>query len=385
MAENKDESQEKTQEPSSRKLEKAKEQGNVLNSKETFVFTVMCAGVVLMYGTPFLVNDFLFSLRTFFMFGPEVKYGHSALSSIGKAIKIFITVTIVFGVPLMVVTILTQLAVGGLNWSFQALEVKLSKMSPIKGLKKMFGVKSLIELSKGLLKVFVLGTIAFFLIKDFMPDITHLTTSNLASAVARLVSFFPILLFGLLIGLAIIAIIDYSYAKYSYIKELKMSHQDIKDEYKETDGQPEVKVKIRKLQIEASRKAGEENASADPENLSNATAIITNPTHFAIALKYEVGESSAPKIIAKGRGRTAEKIILEAKKLNIGNLQSPLLARALYYTGEIGGEVMSQLYNAVAIALAYIYKINEGETIEKPEIEVPEELIFDEFGNKNDK
>lgn len=384
MAEEKDESQEKTQEPSSRKLEKAREQGNVLNSRETFVFTVLCAGLLLMYGSPFLVNDFLFNFRTFFMFGPEVVNGHSPLASIGKAISIFIKITIIFGVPLMIVTILTQLAVGGLNWSFQTLQVKFNKMNPIKGLKKMFGTKSLVELTKGLLKVIMLGLIAFFIIKSFMTDITYITTTNLSSAVARLLSFFPTLLIGLLIGLAIIAVIDFTYSKYTYIKELKMSHQDIKDEYKETDGQPEVKVKIRKLQIEASRKAAKESAAAETENLSNATAIITNPTHFAIALKYEVGETKAPIIIAKGKGKIAEKIISEAKKLKIGNLQSPVLARALYYTSEIGGEVMGRLYNAVAVALAYIYKINDGENVEEPEIEVPEDLVFDEFGN-NDK
>ena len=160
-----------------------------------------------------------------------------------------------------------------------------------------------------------------------------------------------------------------------------MSHQDIKDEYKDTDGQPEVKQKIRKLQMDASRKTRKENASI--ENLDHATAIITNPTHFAIALKYEVGDSAAPTVIAKGKGKNAELIIEKAKKLNIGNMQSPVLARALYFTTEIGDEIVSKLYNAVAIALAYIYKINNGEDIEKPEIEVPSDLIFDENGKSD--
>ena len=109
-----------------------------------------------------------------------------------------------------------------------------------------------------------------------------------------------------------------------------MSHQDVKDEYKETDGQPEVKQKIRKLQMNAASKSRKESASVD--NLGEATAIITNPTHFAVALKYEVGDSKAPVVIAKGRGKNAEKIIEKAKKLNIGNMQSPKLARAIYYT-----------------------------------------------------
>ena len=188
---------------------------------------------------------------------------------------------------------------------------------------------------------------------------------------------------SLLLALAFIAFIDLVCQKYDFIKQLKMSHQDLKDEYKETDGQPEVKQKIRKLQAQAAMKSRKETSSID--KLEEATAVITNPTHFAIALKYEVGDSTAPIIISKGKGKNAEKIIEKAKKLKIGTMQSPQLARALYFTCEIGDEIMSKLYNAVAIALAYIYKINNGEEIEKPEIEIPDDMIYDEYGRKNDK
>ncbi len=384
MAEDKDESQEKTQEPSSRKLEKARQEGKVVSSKETYVFTILVAGVFLMYSTPFLLNDFLMSLKSFFQFGPELKNGHSPLASIGECITIFVKVTIIFGVPLCIVAVLTQFFVGGgVNFALKAMEPKFQKMDPIKGIKKIFSIKGLVELVKAILKVSFLGGITYLVMAKYLPEITELTTANLFSALSRLMSFFPILLAALLVGLSIIAMLDWMWQKYSYIKELKMSHQDIKDEYKETDGKPEVKQKIRQLQMQAASRVAKETASID--NMSEATALITNPTHFAVALKYEVGESSAPKIIAKGKGKIAEKIISEAKRLNIGNLQSPLLARALYYTGEIGEEVMSKLYNAVAIALAYIYKLDKGENIEKPKIDIPDELIFDEYGNKNDK
>ena len=162
-----------------------------------------------------------------------------------------------------------------------------------------------------------------------------------------------------------------------------MSHQDVKDEYKETDGQPEVKQKIRKLQAEAANKSRKENEALD--NLGEATAIITNPTHFAVALKYEVGEASAPIVICKGKGKIAEKIIEKGKKLNIGTMQSPKLARAIYFTSEIGDEIMNQLYSAVAMALAYIFKVDKGEEVEKPDIELPSELVFDEFGRNDAK
>ena len=132
--------------------------------------------------------------------------------------------------------------------------------------------------------------------------------------------------------------------------------------------------------MQAASKAKKETASID--NLSEATAIITNPTHFAVALKYKVGDSQAPLVIAKGKGKNAQEIIKKAKELNIGNMRSPVLARALYFTCEIGEEIFDKLYNAVAIALAYIYKIDNGESVEEPEIVVPDDLIFDEYGNK---
>ena len=384
MAEDKDESQEKTQDPTSRRLEKAREDGKVVSSKEMFVFTVLASGVIIMYILPPLLDDFLMITRSFFNFGPELLNGHSPLASIKDAISFFIKVTIIFSTPLLIICILTQFIIGnGLNFSFKALHWKFEKMNPIKGLKRIFSIKGLVELAKSILKVVFLGGISYFVLKYYLPELVNISDVNLFSAVNRLVSLFPILVISLLVGLALIAAIDFAWQKYDYIKSLRMSHQDVKDEYKETDGQPEVKQKIRKLQIAAAAKSKKENASID--NLGEATAIITNPTHFAVALKYEVGDSKAPTVIAKARGKNAEKLIEKAKKLNIGKMQSPQLARALYYTCEIGEEILSKLYNAVAIALAYIYKIDNGEKIEKPEISLPEDLIFDEFGKQNAK
>ena len=381
MAEDKDESQEKTQEPTARRLEKAREDGKVVSSKEMYVFTVLTAGVTLMYIAPAFIEDFLKITKTFFSFGHELANGISPLASIKVAVNFVVKFIIIFATPLVIVCLLTQFLIGGINFSIKSMHWKFEKMNPISGLKKIFSVKGLVELGKALLKVLLLGIISFFVLKLYLPEVTHLTSGNLFSSVNRLVSFFPILLIFLLVALALIGAIDLAWQKYDYMKSLRMSHQDIKDEYKETDGQPEVKQKIRKLQMQAASKARKEAASVD--NLEEATAIITNPTHFAVALKYEVGDSVAPVVIAKGKGKNAEEIINKGKKLNIGQMQSPLLARAIYFTCEIGEEILDKLYNSVAIALAYIYKINNGESVEKPEISIPEELVFDEFGRKN--
>ena len=383
MAEDRDESQEKTQDPTQRRLEKAREDGKVLTSKEVFVFTSLLTGILLFYLTGYLIDDFLKIYKALFIFGKELNSGKTLIFSFSEVMSLTFKVFLVFAIPLLIVSVITQFIVGGINFSLKSIYWKFEKINPIKGLKKIFSVKGLVELIKALLKVILLGAISYFVVLNYLPDLVNITSVNLFSAVNNISSFYPIIAIALLVVLAFIGIIDLIWQKYDFMKSLRMSHQDIKDEYKETDGQPEVKQKIRRLQAEAANKSKKENSSID--NLGEATAIITNPTHFAVALKYEVGEASAPIVICKGKGKIAEKIINKGKELNIGSMQSPKLARAIYFTCEIGDEIMSQLYNAVAIALAYIFKIDKGEEIEKPQIEVPDDLVFDEFGRKNAK
>ena len=246
MAEDRDESQEKTQEPTPRRLEKAKEDGKVLSSKEVFVFTSLFMGVLLIYASPYFLDDFLKITKSFFSFGPELASGKSPLESMAKVIRFFLQVFLVFSIPLLIVSILTQFVVGGINFSLKSIYWKIEKINPIKGLKRIFSIKGVVELIKALLKVSLLGFISYLILLNYLPDLTNLTNANIFSAVNRLFSFFPNLIISLLIVLAFIAFIDLIYQKYDFIKNLRMSHQDLKDEYKETDGQPEVKQKIRK-------------------------------------------------------------------------------------------------------------------------------------------
>ncbi len=383
MAEDKDNSQEKTQDPTQRRLDKAREEGKVLSSKEIFVFTSLFAGILIFYMTKYFIEDFLEIFKSLFVFGKELNSGKTLIFSFSEVFKLTFKVFLIFAIPLLIVSIITQFLVGGINFSLQAIYWKFEKINPIKGLKRIFSVKGLVELVKAILKVALLGAISYFVLFFYLPDLVNITNANLFSAVNRISSFYPFIAIALLIVLGFIGIIDLIWQRYDFMKSLRMSHQDVKDEYKETDGQPEVKQKIRKLQAEAANKSRKENSAID--NLGEATAIITNPTHFAVALKYEVGEASAPIVICKGKGKIAEKIIEKGKELNIGTMQSPKLARAIYFTSEIGDEIMSQLYSAVAMALAYIFKVDKGEEIEKPEIDLPSELVFDEFGRNDVK
>ena len=159
-----------------------------------------------------------------------------------------------------------------------------------------------------------------------------------------------------------------------------MTKQELKDEFKQTEGSPEVKAKIRRMQMETAAKAARQQAALD--DVASATAVITNPTHFAVALKYDVGSTDAPKILAMGRGRMAEMIISRANDSKVTIFRNPLLARALYFSGEIGAEIPEKLYQAVAVVLAYIFRIDRGEDVLPPDVELPQDLKFDENGQQ---
>ena len=294
-------------------------------------------------------------------------------------LKVFI-VSVIIGIPVLILTIFTQLFVGGITFSLKAIEWKNSKINPIAGLKRIFSIKGLVELLKSILKVVFLFGTSFYFLYYKTGDIIQLSTETFENSLITAAGFFPILILVLLIVLLLVAILDWTWQKYSFIKSLRMSRQDLKDENKETEGSPEVKAKIKRLQLETVRKAIKQSESV--EDVKEANAVIVNPTHFAVALKYDVGSPGAPKVLSMGRGLIAQKIIDKAKESNITIFRHKLLARALFFTSEIGSEISEKLYTAVAIALAYIYKINNGENLEEPNIEIPDDLEFNEDGTQ---
>ena len=378
MAEESEDGQEKTEEPTSRKLEKAAEEGQVLSSKEMYVFT----GIIMLFGLVFLIPYFSQMLLSywamFFDWSDIVNDKKSILDILYYALRFVVTIIFIISIPIFFVVILTQIAVGGINFAPKALQFKGKKINPIEGFKRMFSQKALAELVKAILKVLLLFGLTAVVVYERLDDMIQLTERELSQAVIVMGKSFPQLLFVLLVGLAIIAAIDYFWQRHIFIQGLRMTKQEIKDEFKQTEGSPEVKAKIRRKQMEASANAAKQASALD--DVKNATAVITNPTHFAIALKYEVGAKGAPIILALGKGPMAKAIMERAEQANITLFRSPLLARALFFTGEIGQEISDKLYTAVAVALAYIFKIDRGEFASEPEIIVPEEMQFNEFG-----
>ena len=370
--------QEKTEDPTQKRIDQALEEGQVLSSKELFVFTILFAGFFVYFVAVFMSELLLGHWSGFFRFDLK-EFDSEAVRLSFEAVSYIAVYGLAIGIPIFIVVFLTQAGLSGrINFAPKALNFKGSRIDPLQGLKRMFSTKALVELLKSIGKVvFLIGATGFVL---WNGNATILTSSNarLGQGLWRVHDLFIALFVALLIILAIIALLDVLWQRYQYIKQLRMSKQDIKDEQKQTEGSPEVKAKIRRMQMQTAAEAAAQRAALD--DVPNATAIITNPTHFAVALKYEVGTRGAPVIVAMGRGKMAEDIISIGQEETVPIFQSPLLARALFFTGQIGQEIHEDLFSAVAAVLAFIFRVANGETLDDPEVDVPKDLQFNETG-----
>ena len=378
MAENED-GQEKTEEPTQKRLEKAAEDGQLLTSKEVMVFTTLTMGLLLYIGLSPFADVALNAWGRLFIIGSVENLDTLGMAKVRSGFGLIILATLIFGIPLVIITIMTQAAVGGLNFSNKAYSFKPNKIDPIAGLKRIFSVKGLVELAKAVLKVVLLFSVGALIIYMQLADIMQLSASSLGQGMSRVSEVFPLLVGALLIALLIIAVIDYAWQRHTFTQQLRMTLKEVKDESKQTNGSPEVKQKIRRMQMEKSHESARQRDALD--NVADATTVITNPTHFAVALKYTAGQAGAPEVLAMGRGPLAQQIIERANAARVTTLQIPMLARALYYTSEIGGEIAEGLYNVVAVVLAYVFRVDNGETPDMPELTLPPELRFDENGN----
>lgn len=380
MADN-DQSQEKNLDPTQKRLDKAKEDGEILTSKEMFVFGSSFMGLIVIFTLGMFSKGVLSGWGSLFAWDHAENLDALRVYNAELAFNIFLLAAALFAIPIFVAVIFTQFVIGGsINFSSKALAPKASKINPLSGLKRMFSMKGLVELIKSIVKIVFLISIAITIIWFLMPKIIYLSSSSLSDAI-MIVYEALMLLVGSLIGiLFVVGIGDYLYSRHTWLQKLKMSRQDQKDESKDSDGSPEVKARMRRLQMAASQKASERSQAVD--DVKDASVIITNPTHFAIALRYAPEERDAPHIIAMGRGPMALKIIDEGQKHSKSVVRSPLLARALFFTGDIGHDVSEQLFSAVASVLAYVLQIERGIDASLVDPELPDDLMYDEFGQK---
>lgn len=373
-----DDSEEKSQEATEKRKEDARKDGQVLTSKEAFVFASMAAGTGLLALSAIFGPTLLLRWTEYFRLGSRRSLDDLMLSRLSQFWVEFLVGGLVFAIPLALVAIGLQMAMGGINFAPNAANFKFSKLDPLTGLGRMVSMRSLVELGKGILKVGALGGLAIFALKGEIAGFDRLSGVDAAVGLSILWGAILTTLAWLCLGLAGIGALDFAWEMVSMRKKLMMSFQEVKQESKEANGSPELKGRIRRLQMEASQRGAEQRAALG--NVGKATAIITNPIHFAVALRYIPGETAAPVILAMGKGPMAQEIIARGKGAGVHVLQSPPLARALYFTGHIGIEISDRLFGAVAAILAHVYRLDRGEASDLPDVDVPKELMFTEHG-----
>lgn len=378
MAEN-DQAQEKTEEPTQRRLEKAREDGDVLSSKEMFVFASSTAGLFVLFVLGLFANNILVGWSQLFTFSHPEELMTVKIKNAWEGYKLLLLAASFFGLPCFLFIIGMQAFVGGgISISGKALGFKFEKLNLIKGLGRIFSIKGLVELLKSIAKVVLLTSCVVLFLWYFLPKIIYLSAGNLESSLGVLYQILLLFVFSLILILFAIGAGDYLWSRHTWLQKLRMTKQDLKEEFKESEGSPEVKSRMRRLQMEASQKAAEQAQAV--ENVKDATVVITNPTHFAVAIKYEPETDDAPIILAMGKDIVAKRVIEQAELHSKTIVRSPTLARAIYFTGNIGHAISEQLYSAVASILAYVYQLERGLDATLQEPEIPSDFIFDENG-----
>jgi len=379
-----DTGQTRSEQPTEKKKADSKKKGQVARSRELNTGLMLLIGV---FGLWFLMSvngselqqsfSSLFKLEQSLIFEPARVLTHLK----GTFLNILWLLTPFFLIT-VVASFIGPLIMGGWVFSLEALAPKSSRMNPLSGFKRMFGSQGFIEMIKALAKFVVIGAVAsvgFYVLQDIILSLGKgETQKEVAQGMQLMTIFFIILTFALIS----IALIDVPYQLHSHLSKIKMSMQEIKDENKQTNGNPEVKSRIRALQHEASqRRMLSEIAGSD--------VVVTNPDHYSVALKYDQDSSAAPKVVAKGVDHMAFRIREIAKAHTVEMVPAPPLARALYGSTDIGQEIPDDLYIAVAQVLAYVYRIREASVYERPgmpglgQVDVPEQYYLETDGVGN--
>lgn len=352
MAEGSD--QEKTEDPTAKRLEEARKKGQVARSKELGTTGVLVASAValLLLGDSLGISLMEVMQSQFQLERDDAFDTKKVFSVFGTSIENISTPLMgIFGIILLAAFIANSL-LGGINFSWEAMAPKLNKMSPLKGFKRMFGMQAIVELVKSVLKVAVVATVAVLLIKLYLFDILYLSIQDLPNNTFDATEMLAWIFLGLCCSTLIIALVDVPYQIYNHTKQLKMSKQEVKDEYKNTEGNPEIKGRIRQAQREISQRKM-------MQEVPNADVVVTNPTHYSVAIKYDTEKSNAPFVVAKGADIIAMHIRTIAKERDVPIVETPMLTRSIYYTTDINQQVPEQLFVAVAQVLAYVYQLDQ--------------------------
>ena len=374
----------KTEEPTARKLSQAREDGQVARSTElpaavivigVFLMLLMTGGWLVTRLATIFANGFVFDRTT--LNKPLLLPAQFA----DQALSAFITV-----MPIMVFTVIAAIVAagvtGGYLFSLQAVAPQGSKLSLVNGLGRIFGTHAAVELGKAILKFSLVSGVLWWSIMSNMDDLIRMGQMGLEPALASagLMVMKSALLVAL--SLALIAMIDVPYQKYAFNKKMRMTKQEVKDEYKQMEGSPEVKAQIRRRQREMAN-------SRMMQRIKDADVVITNPEHFAVALEYDPTGDGAPIMVAKGTDHMAALIREEAKAHGVHLFEAAPLARAIYFTTEVEQQVPEDLYHAVAQVIAYVFSLEAASPMNppqaKPKVKVPPSMLFNPDGSRLEK
>jgi flagellar biosynthetic protein FlhB len=367
---------EKTEAPTDKRRRDAVQKGDVLQSRELGTAMVVLAGAAwIALAGPWMVG----ALER--MLIQSLSFDRGAVESFDPATAaVEMIATIAFPLfSLFAVTLLaaigTPALLGSLGFRWSAIAFKGDKLNPLAGLKRIFGVQGLIELAKSLAKIVLLGAVAYWLLSGQAERLMTLGRQDIGPALADLGNMFVYAVIVMALALAIIAGVDIPAQIFQRGGRLRMTKQEVKDEHKQTEGSPELKAHIRRKQHETLRGSAR-------SAVAEASVVLTNPTHFAVALRYRPGFDAAPIVVARGRGATAEAIRTLAGESGVPILSYPQLTRAIYYTARAGQVIREDLYIAVATVLAFVFNLDAAmaEGIDQPKVDVPAAARFDETG-----
>lgn len=345
---------ERTEDPTGRRLEQAREKGQVARSKE-----LGTAAVLLSASCGFYMLGPSLGVALTQVFEQVLTMDRAQIFDTNEMFKVWGVVASLIAWPMakimlliVVVAFIGNIVLGGINFSTKAMMPKASKMSPVAGFKRMFGVQAVVELTKGIAKFSVVAISAYLLLSFYFNDIMLLSSDHLPGNVYHAMDLLIWMFILLCSSVLLIVVIDVPFQIWNHNKQLKMTKQEVKDEYKDTEGKPEVKGRVRQMQRElAQRRMMSE--------VPNADVIVVNPEHYAVAVKYDVQRSSAPFVVAKGVDDVAFKIREIARAHNVAIVSAPPLARAIYHTTKLDQQVPEGLFTAVAQILAYVFQLRQ--------------------------
>ncbi len=348
---NEDQSQ-KTEEPTRKRLEDARKKGQIPFSREVNNFFLLFVFAVLLISfSPYLMGRVKDTLKLFIIRAEDYTMDSGGIWLI--MYDVLLDLMLILMIPLgMTVTaaLFSGILQTKFNVSMDRIKPKLEKISILKGVKRMFSLRNFVEFLKGIIKISIVGTIAFFAVEPYTDMMRVLPFYDIDNMLGFLADMTRRIMIGAVIVVFLIAVLDYAYQNFEYLKNLRMSKQDIKDEYKQQEGDPQIKAKLRQIRME--RAKGRMMAA-----VPDADVVITNPTHYAIALKYDSALMQAPVVVAKGKDKVALRIREIAEEHRIPKFRNPVVARALFDSAELDQEIPTEHFGAVAKIIGYVYKM----------------------------